>query len=158
MKRNFLFSAFLSTVLLSTSLFSQNLSCVGGHCKVDLKKLFPSKNVVVKTTHFSENTSIQTNHISSEFIALDSSRYVQQEHETLTLEGNEDVIVLAHAKYIAQVNEKLEEMEEETFILAEPIPKIEDTIMNKSLPASNYYCENEKKIIYHQDSDSYECA
>ena len=158
MKRNFLLSAFLSTVLLSTSLFSQNLPCVGGHCKIDLKKLFPSKNVAVKTTHFRENSSIQISHMDSELIALDSEKYLMQEHETLVLEGNEDVIVLAHSKYIAKANEKLEAMQEEPSILAEPIQKIEDTIMNKSLPASNYYCANEKKVVYHQDSDSYECA
>ena len=158
MKRNFLLSAFLSTVLLSTSLFSQNIPCVG--CKVDLKRLFPSKNVAIKVTHFSKNPSITIRpmEMASDFIALDASKYIQQEHETLTLVGNEEIIVLAHTKYIAKANEKLEVMEEEPSILAKPIQKIEDTIMNKSLPTSNHYCANEKKVVYHKDSDSYECA
>jgi hypothetical protein len=171
MKRNFLLSTFLSTVILSSSLFSQNITCVGGHCKVDLKKLFPSKNIAVKVTHLQASPSSQpityiiannvdqsNNDVNPDLIALDSSKYLMQEHETVVLEENEDVIVLAHAKYIAQENERLEEMQEEPSIIAEPVERIEHRILNKSLPESSYYCANEKKIIYHAESNSYECA
>jgi len=150
MKRNFLLSALLSTVLLSTSLFSQNISCEGGHCKVDLKKLSLPKHVAVKVTNFTNTTEIQTNHIEVQDTVL--------EYETIELKENEEIIVLAPEKYIAGINERLEAMEEEISILTAPIEKIEDTIMNKSLPVSNYYCAKEKKVVYHKDSDSYECA
>jgi len=164
MKKNFLLSAFLSTVLLSTSLFSQNIACTGSHCKVDLKKLFPSKNIPVKVIHFTkappieaipiDTNFIENSNVDSEYIALDSSKYVMQEHEALEHEG---VIVLAHAKYIASADEDLE-YEEEDSILSEPIERVEHKILNQSLPMSNHYCENEKKAIYHKESNSYECA
>jgi len=161
MKRNFLLSAFLSTVLLTTSLFSQNIQCQGGHCKVDLSKLFPSKNLPVKIIAFKTTKPLETRliekDIEMDFIALDSSKYLMQKGEVLELEENEEIIVLAHAKYIATQGEELEYIEE-TSIIAEPIENIENKIINKSLPISTHYCANEKKAVYHKDSNSYECA
>ena len=159
MKKRILFSAFLTTVLLSTSLFSKNIQCHGDHCKIDLSKLSPSRNIPVKIIAFKETpvVSIQNEiNVNSELIALDSSKYLKQENEVLDIEKDEETIVLAHSKYIAQQDEELEYVE--SSIISEPIEKIENKILNKSLPSSNYYCADEKRAIYHQESDSYECA
>jgi len=159
MKKRILFSAFLTTVLLSTSLFSKNIQCHGDHCKIDLSKLSPSRNIPVKIIAFKETpvVSIQNEiHVKSELIALDSSKYLMQENEALNMEKDEETIVLAHSKYIAQQGEELEYIESSMII--EPIEKIENKILNKSLPSSKHYCSNEKKVIYHQESHSYECA
>ncbi|RUM71528.1 MAG: hypothetical protein DSZ07_00195 [Sulfurovum sp.] len=56
-----------------------------------------------------------------------------------------DTIILPHEKYIMPFA-TLEE-DEET-----PITK------KTTLPTSEYFCENDKEVVYHQETDSFECS
>jgi len=160
-------TAILTSTLLSISFLTINLSagtnmtCKNGVCILDLSNLSldkEKKEVKKEKNLFSvikekKNTMI-------EMITLKKSKYIKQKNEKLEPLNNRqmETIILAPEKYIMTVAE-IEKYESNQIQLSMPNKNIGNKIIEKStLPTSEYFCENNKQAVYHQETDSYECA
>ena len=144
----------LSTLLLASSLSAQG-NCVGGACFVNLKNLKPTK-IVHKKSEFKHHSSSEIAKDKSFDIVVDGkvtvvfSSYVMTPEEKAAYDREQKAIAL---------NKKAnEEANRELRIVSQPIEKIEDKILNKNLPTSDYFCDNDKKPVRVKNSDLYECV
>jgi uncharacterized cupredoxin-like copper-binding protein len=137
------------------------MTCKNGVCILDLSNLSldkEKKEVKKEKNLFSvikekKNTMI-------EMITLKKSKYIKQKNEKLEPLNNRqmETIILAPEKYIMTVAE-IEKYESNQIQLSMPNKNIGNKIIEKStLPTSEYFCENNKQAVYHQETDSYECA
>ncbi|SFV62651.1 hypothetical protein MNB_SV-14-147 [hydrothermal vent metagenome] len=112
--------------------------CKDGVCIIDISNLSPSKKVKkekAKITLFNKKSI--------------SKKIVSNEIET---------IVLPHEKYV-MTKEEIENYELKQIQLALPNQDTENKILEKTmLPTSEYFCEKNKKPIYHKETNSFECA
>ena len=158
--RRLLLTGTLSTLLLASSLSAQG-SCVGGACFVSLKNLKPTKKFQEK---------------KGQMIVLKKPRFVSSKNEfkhTTAVEEklknkSFDIIVdgkitVVFPSYVMTDEEKMAYYQEqkakrELLKAIEPIEKIEDKILNKNLPTSEYFCDNDKKPVRIKNSNFYECV
>ena len=164
-KRNFLITSIISSLLLTSSISAQSMTCKNDKCYIDISKLSPSKNIASKVTLF--KTIRESNQV--ETIVFDHSKYIMNENEKINhilnhsiMYNAEDIIVLEDSKYIMTETEKenffshINETELEVII---PIITIEDQISeNIMLPNSELYCDNGKQATLHTDTNYYECV
>ena len=158
-------TAILTSTLLSISFLTMNLSagtnmtCKNGVCILDLSNLsLDDKEVRAKKKLFTVVKDKKSRQI--EIITLNKSKYVQQKNEKLELvkDNSIETIILAPEKYIMTVAE-VEKYEVNQIQLTVPNKNVDNKIMEKStLPTSEYFCEKNKKAVYHKETDSYECA
>jgi len=135
-----------TAILTSTILFlTMNLSagtsmtCKNGVCIIDLSNLSNDSGTKIKTREKEKNL----------FIVI-KDKYKN--------DNQSDIIALPHEKYIMTVAE-VEEYESNQIQLTMPDENINHKIIKKTtLPTSDYFCENNKKAVYHQETDSYECS
>ena len=133
-----------TSIIVSISLLTLSLSagthmvCKDGVCIIDISNLSPSKKVKkekAKITLFNKKSI--------------SKKIVSNEIET---------IVLPHEKYV-MTKEEIENYELKQIQLALPNQDTENKILEKTmLPTSEYFCEKNKKPIYHKETNSFECA
>jgi hypothetical protein len=166
MKTKFLTSTLLSVLLLTTTVVADTKKvCTGRKCFIDISKFssikgnkFKTKKSTFKLKKLKAKKSLYDN---IEMLSLDKSKYVQQKNEKLTpIPSNEmETIILAPEKYIMTASE-IKEYESEYIKLALPTDDINKKIMKKAkaLPKSDFYCKNNKKPVYRDASNSYECA
>jgi len=175
--RKLLLTGTLSTLLLATNLFAQQ-KCVGGVCFVDLSNLKPTKGfkshkkqemVVLDTPRYvtTQNESIdnatvenlEQEKIDKSFdVVMDNKlvavfpSYVMTESEKIAYVKEQQAIAL-NEKFNAQENKELRK-------IGQVVKRIEDTIINKTqeLPTSDYYCDDNRRPIYHDESHSFECV
>lgn len=187
-KKDLLFSAMLSTLLLTANLSAQQIECKNGKCFINLNKIAPTKNTPVKVQSFKVKktslfttkkniepktvevataTTITQEKVSQknklEIIAFDHSTYVMQENEQLELiDGDIETIVFSPSKYImtqTEIEQYEKKINTEITIVDEGNKKIEDKIIEKTnLPTSEYYCKNQKKAVYNQELKTYQCT
>jgi len=137
-----------TAILTSTILFlTMNLSagtsmtCKNGVCIIDLSHLSNNSDKKIKTREKEKNL----------FIVVEDKDKTQNDNQS-------DIIVLPHEKYIMPFA-KLEEYEPNSIQLTMPDENINHKIIKKTtLPTSDYFCENHKKVVYHQETDSFECS
>jgi hypothetical protein len=143
MKTAILTSTILSISLLTMSLSAgTNMICKDGVCILDLSTL--SSDNEVKEVKRDENL----------FKVIKEIKTVDNHTDTEVIE----TIILAPEKYIMTVAE-IEEYEASQIQLSIPSENINNKIIEKTtLPTSEYFCEKNKKAVYHQETDSYECA
>ena len=175
--RDFLMTTILPTILLTSTLSAQDMTCQDGKCFIDISKLSPAKSTKsqidtfknLKNIHF---TTAITNDPSST-IVLDHSKYIMSENERInyllnneTLYNAEDTIVFEHEKYIMteaekeiyNMNESLEKAKLEQSII---VPMITFEYKNSKgivLPHSELYCDNSKQATFYPESNEYECV
>ena len=155
-KRNFLMTSIIYSLLLTSSISAQGMTCKNGKCYINISKLSPSKNIASKVTLF--KTIRKTNQV--ETIVFDHSKYIMSENEKINhilnhsiMYNAEDIIVLEDSKYI------MTETEKENFFSHINEIELEDKISeNIMLPHSELYCDNEKQAILHTDTNYYECV
>jgi len=179
MKRtNFLMTTIMSTLLLSSTISAQSITCKNGKCFIDISKLSQPKSADSKISTFKHlnelkfSTEVQNN-TTEDTIVLDHSKYIMTDHEKenylqnhVALYNAEDTIVFLHSKYIMTdsekeeyyLNERLNEAELETEVMV-PSITVEDKIAEEIiLPHSELYCDNEKQAKFYPDSNEYECV
>ena len=143
MYQNLLLTGTLSTLLLTSSLFAQE-DCPT--CHVDLKNLKLKREVQQKSefkTYYSETNSNSYEIVEDGKVTIISSSYVMTDEEKKTIALNE--------KANEEANIALK-------IVTQSIEKIEDKILNKNLPTSEYFCDNDKKPVRIKNSNRYECV
>ena len=162
-------TAILTSTLLSILFLTMNLSagtsmtCKNGVCILDLSNLSSDSDKKIKEIKKEKNlfTVIkEKKNITIEMITLHKSKYIQQKNEKLEPVDDKqmETIILAPEKYIMTVAE-IEEYESSQIQLTMPNKNIDNKIIEKTtLPTSDYFCENNKQAVYHQETDSYECA
>ncbi len=164
----------LSILLLASSLSAQE-NCVGGACFVNLKNLKPTKVfqekkeqiVVLKKPRFVSSKSEVKHHYHTKVVNdnnLDKSfDIIIDGKETLVFPSyvmtDEEKIFYAKEQKAIALNKKAnEEANKELQRVIQPVEKIEDKILNKNLPTSEYFCDNDKKPVLIKGSDLYECV
>ena len=162
MKTAILTSTILSITFLTMNLSAgTNMTCKNGVCILDLSNL--SSDNEIKEVKKDKNlfTIIKEKKtLIIEKITLNKSKYIKQKNEKLEPlnEKEMETIILAPEKYIMTVAE-IEKYEANQIHLTMPNKTIGHKIIDKStLPTSEYFCENNKEAVYHQETDSYECA
>ena len=162
-------TAILTSTLLSISFLTMNLSagtnmtCKNGVCILDLSNLSSDSDKKIKEIKKEKNlfTVIKEKQsINIEMITLDKSKYIQQKNEKLEplTDREMETIILAPEKYIMTVAE-IEKYESNQIQLTMPNKNIANKIIEKTtLPTSAYFCENNKKAVYHKETNSYECG
>jgi len=170
MYKKLLVTGTLSTLLLASSLSAQG-NCVGGACFVNLKNLKPTKvfqekkeqmvilkepRFVSSKSEFKDDSSIEVVKDKSFDIIVDGkdtlvfSSYVMTAEEKSAYYKEQEAIAL-NKKANEEANKELQKV-------IQPIEKIEDKILNKDLPTSEYFCDNDKKPVHVKNSDLYECV
>ena len=163
--RRLLLTGTLSTLLLASSLSAQG-SCVGGACFVSLKNLKPIKKfqekkgqmIVLKKTRFVSS--------KNEFKHHSSDEKIKNKPFDVILDGKITVIVpsyvMTEEEKISYYNKhKIEMYKQENIELQriiQPTEKIEDRILDRNLPKSEYFCDNDKKPVRIKNSNFYECV
>lgn len=149
----------LTTTILSLSLFMGTISadtiCTGDHCIIDLSKRSPNKTKEVNNVEY-KGHSFKSKNLEN---AIDDA-YILEEGASFTMNGNEiETIILPHEKYI-MTKVEIETYESEYIELIVPRENLENRIIEQlnPLPESEYFCENHKKPVYNNLSDTYECA
>ena len=142
----------LSLVVLASSLSAQG-DCPS--CRVDLKKLNvkTTREVHVKSevkTHYYAVPSDYYEIVDDGKVTVIFPSYVMTEAEKRAYVQEQKAIEL-NKKANAVANKELK-------IVIKPIEKIEDKILNKNLPTSEYFCDNDKKPVLIKGSDLYECV
>jgi len=166
-KNKKLISAFLLSILTSTSITADGLKCSSTGCYVDVKKFDKSKNMPKKVSSFKNKKivhkfltplekSIQVKFKNSsdiEIISLEPYKYRKQENEILEPVSDEEMntIVPAPEKFIAS-HEEQELYNEQQMELGGDIELIEP-----SLPMSLYYCNNNTEPIYDEKAEQFNC-
>ena len=162
-------TAILTSTLLSILFLTMNLSagtsmtCKNGVCILDLSNLSADSDKKIKEIKKEKNlfTVIkEKRNITIEMITLHKSKYIQQKNEKLEPLNDRqmETIILSPEKYIMTVAE-IEKYESSQIQLTMPNKNIDNKILEKTtLPTSDYFCENNKQAVYHQETDSYECA
>ncbi len=164
----------LSTLLLASSLSAQG-NCVGGACFVNLKNLKPTKvfqdkkeqvivlkkpRFITSKSEFKQHSSIEvvkdTNIDKSFDIVVDGKITVVFPSYIMTDE--EKIAYYKEQKAIALNKKANEEANRDLRIVSQPVEKIEDKILNKNLPTSDYFCDNNKKPVRVKNSDLYQCV
>ena len=177
-KRNFLMTAMMSTLLLSSTISAHQMRCKDGKCFIDISKLSQPKNIKSKISTFKHlnklhfSTAIQSN-TTEETIILDHSKYIMDKNEkenylidNVALYNTEDTIVLLHSKYVMSeaekeeyyMNERLREADLEKEVIV-PTITVEDKIAEEiTLPHSELYCDSSKQAKFYPESNEYECV
>jgi uncharacterized cupredoxin-like copper-binding protein len=160
-------TAILRTTILSITFLTMSVSagtsmtCKNGVCILDLSNLSMDKEKKeVKKSKNLFSVIKEKKSIVIEMIALKKSKYIKQKNEKLEpiTDRQMETIIFAPEKYIMTVAE-IEEYESSQIQLTLPDKNIGNKIVEKStLPTSEYFCENNKQAVYHQETDSYECA
>ena len=160
-------TAILRTTILSITFLTMSVSagtsmtCKNGVCILDLSNLSMDKEKKeVKKLKNLFSVIKEKKSIVIEMIALKKSKYIKQKNEKLEpiTDRQMETIIFAPEKYIMTVAE-IEEYESSQIQLTLPDKNIGNKIVEKStLPTSEYFCENNKQAVYHQETDSYECA
>ena len=152
MHKKLLVTGTLSTLLLASSLSAQG-NCVNGVCFVNLENLKPKKVVHKKSepkTHTISVTSNAYDVVEDGEVTVVFSSYVMTPEEKAAYEREQKAIAL---------NKKAnEEAYRELRIVSQPVEKVEDKILNRNLPTSDYFCDNDKKPVHIENSDLYECV
>lgn len=132
---------FLTTTLLSLALFSLNLSasnCSTGFCMIDLASI---NNQKIEKEKIEENKEFNKITIND-----DSENY------SIRMIDNIETIVFADDDYRMTEDELLE------YELTQLAKTVEEN-MNSSLPQSEYYCEENLKVVILEESEHlYTCA
>ena len=174
MYKKLLVTGTLSTLLLASSLSAQG-NCVGGACFVNLKNLKPTKAfqekkeqmIVLKQPRFVSSKSEFKRHpsrVTVEDTNLDKSFDIVVDgklitvFDSYTMTAEEKAAYYAEQKAIALNKKANEEANKELQRVIQPVEKIEDKILNKNLPTSEYFCDNDTKPVQIKDSDLYECV
>ncbi len=142
----------LSLVVLASSLSAQG-NCPT--CTVDLKNLKPRK-VVQPKGEFKHHYSRKVIKDSAYDIVVDGRVTVVFSSYVMTAE--EKAAYYREQKAIALNKKANEEENNRLRVISQPVEKIEDKILNKNLPTSEYFCDNDKKPVLLKDSDLYECV
>jgi len=135
-------SILVSISLLTISLSAgTNMICKDGVCIIDVSNLSSTKEIK------KEKKKINLFHkknISKKILPLDTNEI--------------ETIVLPHEKYV-MTEAELENYELNEIQLSLPNEDTENKILEKTmLPTSEYFCEKNKKAVYHKDTNSFECA
>ncbi len=145
----------LSILLLASSL-SAHGGCVGDACYVSLKNLKPTKKIQEKS-EFKHHTSVEEKVEDSSFdiivdgkVTIVFSSYVMTEKEKIAYAKEQKAIAL-NKKANREANKELQR-------IIQPIENIEDKLLNKNLPISEYFCDNDKKPVRVKNSNLYECV
>ncbi len=174
----FLKTTILSTLLLTSTLSAQGMTCKGGKCFIDISKLSPAKSTKSKIDTFKNLKSINftTTNISddpSSTIVLEHEKYIMSENEKSNyllnneaLYNDEDTIVLEHEKYVMteaeketyNMNERLKQAELEQNLMVPMITFEDENIEEIILPHSEFYCDNSKQATFYPESNEYECV
>ena len=177
-KRRILINSIISTTLLLTSTLSaQGMSCKDGKCFIDISKLSPSKSTKSKMNTFKNfkriNLTANITNTASSTIIFDHSKYVMSENEknnyllnNEALYNSEDTIVLEHEKYIMtaaekeayNMNERLKKAKLEQEVTEPMITIEEENIEEILLPHSEFYCDNSKQAKFYPELNEYECV
>ena len=162
MKTAILTSTLLSITFLTMSVSAgTSMTCKNGVCILDLSNLSLDKEKKeVKKSKNLFSIIKEKKSIIIEMIALKKSKYIKQKNEKLEpiTDREMETIILAPEKYIMTVAE-IEKYESNQIQLTLPDKNIGNQIVEKStLPTSEYFCENNKHAVYHQETDSFECA
>ena len=166
----------LSTLLLASTLFAQE-NCVGGVCFVNLDDLKPTKSfnhsakqemVVIETPRYVETNMEPVDNMMVEAIEsrkVDKTFDVLMDNELVTvfpsyvMTDSEKRAYIQEQRAIA-LNEKFNaEANRELRQVGQAVERIEDAIINKTqqeLPSSDYYCDDNRKAVYHNESHSFE--
>jgi len=168
MQTKFLTSTLLSVLLLTTTVTADtNIICKGGKCFIDISK-FSSNNsskikhekVVFRSKKIRTRKKLDLDN-GIKMVSLDKSKYVKQKDEKLKPISQDEIetVVLAPEKYIMTI-EEIQEYELAHIQLSKPAEDINNKILKKTkpLPKSEFYCKNNKKPVYRNESNSYECA
>ena len=157
MYKNLFVTGSLSTLLLVSSLFAQD--CI--NCKVDLTNLKNTKKFQNKSMKFTPLKREYNTHsivkISNSYelvvdgkVTLIFPSYVMSEEEKANYYREQRAVAL---------NRKAnEEANKELKLVIQPEEKIENKILNKKLPKSEYFCDNDKKPVRVKNSNRYECV
>ena len=169
-KRRLLISTLLSTLMLTNTLSAQkgSLNCTDGACYVNVKKFKRSKNISNKANTFKRTPQVtfmkpliaesdlrvthQEPHL--ETFNLASEKYIQQENEVLepVTEEEENTIIFAPEKYVANTEEREEYYEQQQAMGIEDLELIEP-----SLPMSLYYCRNHTEPVFDEKLHLFQC-
>ena len=159
MSKNLLLTSIVSTLLLTSTLTAGSSHCSGGFCKINVPtRLASVQHIAMVSPQKTLPTTIEAEIITfiPDFIEVVEPDLMEEEPE---------IIVLPSEKYVAHVGDVLDSIEEEEIsninseILAEVVESIENKILEKTmLPFPKLFCDNNQKAIYHEESDSYECA
>jgi len=151
MYQNLLVTGTLSALLLTTSGLLAQEDCPT--CYVDLKNLKPKIEVQHKSefkTHYSKTNSNSYEIIEEGEVTVVFPSYVMTDEEKANYYREQKAIAL---------NKKAnEEANRELKVALQPVEKIEDKILNKDLPTSDYFCDNDKKPVRIKNSNRYECV
>ena len=159
MYKNLFVTGSLSTLLLASSLFAQDCP----NCKVNLENLkyTKTKEFQKKSIKFmplkSEHNAHSVVSVSDSYelvvdgkVTLIFPSYVMSEEEKENYYREQRAIAL---------NKKAnEEANRELKLVVQPEEKIENKILNKKLPKSEYFCDNDKKPVRVKNSNRYECV
>ena len=158
----------VSTLLVASTLTAQG-NCVGGACFVNLDNLQqPIKNkfqkkrgamVVLKKPRFVSSKN-KFKHDSS----IDEK--IKNNPFDVILDGKITVIfpsyVMTDEEKIAYYNKHKKQINEQEDIelqrIIQPVENIEDRILDRNLPTSDYFCGNDKKAVRIKNSNFYECV
>ena len=169
--KKLLLTGTLSILLLASSLSAQG-SCVDGACFVNLKNLKPTKKfqekkrqmIVLKKPRFASSKSEFKNDTSVEGKAKNKSfdiilnGKITVVFPSYVMTNDEKIAYYKEQKAMA-LNKKVNEKANiELQRIIQPIEKIEDRILNKHLPISEYFCDNDKKPVRIKNSNFYECV
>jgi len=131
-------TAIFTTITLLTMGLSAgtSMTCKNGVCIVDLSHLSNNKRVK-KAKNF--------RHSFKFFIKKDKNRV--------------ETIILPHRKYVMTPAEKERYYGDKIQLIVSP-DNVDKKIMKKiTLPTSEFFCGKEhKNIVYHSETDSFECA
>ncbi len=154
----------LSLLVLATSLSAQG-NCVGNACFVKIKKTKSNKMHCVGNACFvnldnvkpsSENYT-DVDEVDNSFeVVIDGELTIVFPSYVMT--EAEKRVYIQEQRAIALNKKANEEANKELKIVTQPVEKIEDKILNKNLPTSEYFCDNDKKPIQIKNSDLYECV
>ena len=130
---------FLTTTVLSLALFSLNLlasNCSTGFCMIDLGSI--------------DNQKIEKKEENKEFKKITIND--DSENYSIRMIDNIETIVFADDDYRMTEDELLE------YELSQLAKTVEENI-NSSLPQSEYYCEDNLKVVILEESEHlYTCA
>ena len=150
MNKKLLVTGTLSTLLLASSLSAQS-NCVGNACYISLKNLKPKRVVLKKSEPKTHTMSVDSYDVVEDGkVTVIFSSYVMTPEEKAAYEREQ--------KAIALNKKENEEENRDLRVVSQPIEKIEDKILNKNLPTSEYFCDNDKKPVHIENSDLYECV
>jgi hypothetical protein len=169
-KRRLLISTLLSTLMLTNTISAQKagLDCNNGACYVNVKKFTHSKNISNKTNTFKRTpqvtfmkplmaeSDLRVTHKEPhlETFNLASKKYIQQKDEVLEplTEEEENTIIFAPEKYVANTDEREEYYEQQKAMGIEELELIEP-----SLPMSLYYCRNHSEPVFDEKLHMFQC-